>query len=116
MVTSLGNPTQAYLLASKQQIAKSNRFRLFLVYRPQAALYVMHGTFENGKACIALNKATSLTLYRFRDPGALQAALDQFLSTRTGALPPPINATTDRAASDFAAMAQNPTGNCMTLR
>lgn len=116
IISALGNPTQAYLLAARAQINKSNRFRLFMVYRPQAALYVMTGQFANGKACLTLANALTLTLYRFKDVPALDTALKGFLTPNKGALPPNLAATTDRTLADFAAIATNPQATCLSLR
>lgn len=116
VITEFGNPTQAYLLANRAQINKSNRFRLFLVYRPQAALYVMTGKFEGGKACLTLANAVTVTLYRFKDGADLDEALKEFLTPAKGTLPPSIAATTDKNAADFTAIAANPAAACISLR
>jgi hypothetical protein len=46
----------------------------------------------------------------------LEAALKGFLTPDKGALPPSIAATTDRSVADFATIAANPAGACITLR
>lgn len=115
MIGSLGNPSQAYLLFSKAQLGKSNRFRLLLVYEKQSALYSITGAFQEGRACLTLESADSLTLYRFGSADSLNGYLRK-LASSTEKLPLTISATTNQTPADFTRMAQNPAADCLTLR
>jgi hypothetical protein len=115
MIQALGNPDEAYLLFSKQNINRTNRYRLILVYADRSAAYVINGRFREGKACLTPEDAETLTLYRFAGEAGMTDYLPRILTSRVS-IPPTIRETTNQTPSDFVRMAQNPTTDCLTLK
>jgi hypothetical protein len=107
-----GNPSEAYLLFDPERLTT---YRLMLQYSEKNLVYLIRGTFQNGKACLILDGTESLALYHFANAPAMEKFI-KVTAARGGTLPPSIRQTTGQSASDFTKMAQNSTTNCLTVK
>ncbi len=109
IIGAFGNPDDAFLLYGKK---KTGSYRLMLLYLSRSMVYTVRGTFQNGKACLALSGLDNLTIYRFADAPTAQKFIGT-TATNDGKLPPSISLNTQQKANGFTTLVKSPTA-CLT--